>query len=123
MRIAPTFDDCPVSEEMLGRIYRAGPEGAGEAVASLTVSVRANIATFCYARAHLQEIGLAIAEGCDLSSLLDAAGKAGSVIHAQSRNRSRVPAAPAARKRAITLATFVPMRAFTVIEGGLAAAE
>lgn len=110
-----------VSDEIIGRVYRAGPARAGEEVAALSGAQRANLAAFCYARSHLHEIGLAIAAGCELHDLLDAAGKAGSMLHAQSRNHVPAPeAAPVTRKRAVTLARFAPMRAFTVIEGGLA---
>ena len=117
------FDVCPISDELLGRIYRAGPDGAAEATAALTDPERANIAAFCYTRAHLHEIGLAIAATCDLRTLLDAAGKAGSALHAQSRKRTgSAPVVPAVKKRPISLATFSPVRPWTVIEGGLAAA-
>jgi hypothetical protein len=110
-----------VSDELVGRIYRAGPKGAVDELALLTAAQRASVAAFCYARVHLHEIGLVIAASCELNDLLDAAGKAGSLLHAQSRNH--VPAddpAPVTRKRAISLARSAPMRAFTVIEGGLA---
>lgn len=110
-----------VSDEIIGRVYRAGPARAGEEVAALSGAQRANLAAFCYARSHLHEIGLAIAAGCELHELLDAAGKAGFMLHAQSRNHiPAAEAAPVTRKRAVTLARFAPMRAFTVIEGGLA---
>jgi hypothetical protein len=113
-----------VSDELIGRIYRAGPTRAGEEVAALSGAQRANLAAFCYARSHLHEIGLAIAAGCELHDLLDAAGKAGSMLHAQSRDHvAAAEPTPVTRKRAISLARFAPMRAFTVIEGGLAAAE
>jgi hypothetical protein len=122
-RADSVFDVCPISDELLGRIYRAGPDGAAEATAALTDPERANIAAFCYTRAHLHEIGLAIAATCDLRTLLDAAGKAGSALHAQSRKRTgSAPVVPAVKKRPISLATFSPVRPWTVIEGGLAAA-
>src|SRR5271166_3373263 len=124
MHIDSSIEVCPVSDELLGHLYRAGPAGAGEAVAALSAPVRAEVAAFCYARSHLHEIGLAIAAGCELRDLLDAAGKAGGMLYV--RSRDHVPAAepaPVTRKRAITLAAFAPMRAFTVIEGGLAAAD
>jgi len=124
MRVDSSDEFCPVSEELLGALYRAGPPGAGEATSALPMQQRASLAAFCYARAHLHEIGLTIAATCDQESLVDVAGKAGHVLYAQSRNRPRVPeVVPAVKKRAISLATFAPMRPFTVIEGGLAAAE
>jgi hypothetical protein len=113
-----------LSDELVGRIYRAGPKRAGEEVAALSAAERANLAAFCYARAHLHEIGLAIAALCDLRDLLDAAGSAGSVLYTQSRNHvAAADVAPVTRKRAISLARSAPMRPFTVIEGGLADAD
>jgi len=123
MRVDSYFEFCPVSEELLGRLYRAGPSGADETTSSLSPQQRASLAAFCYARAHLHEIGLAIAAICDQHSLIEAAGKAGSALYAQSRNRVPAQATPAVKKRAITLATLAPLRAWTVIEGGLAAVE
>src|SRR6516225_8300694 len=118
------FEACPISEELLGQIYRAGPEGVESVVSKLPQGPRANLAAFCYARTHLHEIGLAIAALCDLRELLDAAGTAGSVLYAQSRSHvAASETAPVTRKRAISLARFAPMRPFTVIEGGLADAD
>jgi hypothetical protein len=124
MGIESAIEACGVSDELVGRVYRAGAKRAGEEVAALSAAERANLAAFCYARAHLHEIGLAIAVGCELRELLDAAGNAGAMLHAQSRNHVfAADAAPVTRKRAVSLARFAPMRAFTVIEGGLADAE
>jgi len=124
MCIESAIEAGGVSDELVGRIYRAGPKRAGEEVAALSAAERANLAAFCYARAHLHEIGLVIAADCGLRELLDAAGTAGSVLYAQSRSLvAASETAPATRKRAISLARFAPMRAFTVIEGGLADAD
>src|SRR5262245_18861070 len=124
MGIESAIEACGVSDELVGRVYRAGPRRVGEEVAALSAAERAHLAAFCYARAHLHEIGLAIAADCELRELLDAAGKAGAMLHAQSRNHVLASdAAPVTRKRAVSLARFAPMRAFTVIEGGLADAD
>jgi hypothetical protein len=126
MRNESAIEAGGLSDELVGRIYRAGPKRAGKEVAALSAAERANLAAFCYARAHLHEIGLAIAALCDLRDLLDAAGTAGSVLYTQSRNHAaaaEAEVAPVTRKRAISLARFAPMRPFTVIEGGLADAD
>ena len=124
MCIESAIETGGVTDELVGRVYRAGPKRAGEEVAALSAAERANLAAFCYARAHLHEIGLVIAADCGLRELLDAAGTAGSVLYAQSRSYAAAPeTAPVTRKRAISLARFAPMRAFTVIEGGLADAD
>ena len=124
MRIESAVQAGGLSDELVGRIYRAGPKRAGEELAELSAAERANLAAFCYARAHLHEIGLVIAADCGLRELLDAAGTAGSVLYAQSRSHvAASETAPVTRKRAISLARFAPMRPFTVIEGGLADAD
>jgi hypothetical protein len=126
MRNESAIEAGGLSDELVGRIYRAGPKRAGEEVAALSAAERANLAAFCYARTHLHEIGLAIAALCDLRELLDAAGTAGSVLYTQSRNHAaaaEAEVAPVTQKRAISLARFAPMRPFTVIEGGLADAD
>jgi hypothetical protein len=45
------------------------------------------LALFCYGRAHLRELGLAVAACCDQQSLVQVAGRLGHVLHAQSRQR------------------------------------
>ncbi|MGZ8300402.1 MAG: hypothetical protein ACXWU5_08395, partial [Rhodoplanes sp.] len=53
--------DNAAMTEALGRLYRATVSGVGDIVDSLSASERARIAVFCYGRAHLNAIGLAIA--------------------------------------------------------------
>jgi hypothetical protein len=115
------FETCPISEELLGQIYRAGPEGVESVVSKLPQGPRARLAAFCYARAHLHEIGLSIAATCDERSLTEAAGRVGEALYVRSRRRvAPVAASPAPHKRAITLAKLAPIRPWTVIQGGLA---
>jgi hypothetical protein len=115
---------CPISEELFGDIYRAGPDGIEGAVANLPQTARARLAAFCYARTHLQEIGLAVAATCDERSLTEAAGRAGEALYDRSRKRANA-AAPSRtpNKRAISLAKLAPIRPWTVIQGGLAELE
>ena len=115
---------CPISEELLGHIYRTGPDGVEGAVANLPQSARAHLAAFCYARTHLHEIGLAIAATCDERSLTEVAGRAGEALYARSRKRvATVAPSPTPHKRAISLAKLAPIRPWTVIQGGLAEPE
>ena len=115
------FEACPISEELLGQIYRAGPEGVESVVANLPQDPRARLAAFCYARTHLHEIGLSIAATCDERSLTEAAGRAGEALYARSRKRVAIaPPSPTPNKRAISLAKLAPIRPWTVIQGGLA---
>jgi hypothetical protein len=115
------FDACPISDELLGRIYRGGPDAVESAVSNLPETARARLAAFCYARTHLQEIGLSIAATCDERSLTEAAGRAGEALFARSRKRvAAVASSPTPNKRTISLAKLAPIRTWTVIQGGLA---
>src|SRR5262245_31697489 len=61
-------------DEMLARLIQTADEDKiPEVVAPLTPAQRASLAVFCYGRAHLNAIGLAIAATCELNSLLQAA--------------------------------------------------
>ncbi len=116
-----TFDACPISDELLGRIYRGGPEAVESAVSNLPETARARLAAFCYARTHLHEIGLSIAATCDERSLTEVAGRAGEALYARSRKRvAAVAPSPTPNKRGISLAKLAPIRPWTVIQGGLA---
>jgi hypothetical protein len=75
---------CPVSEELLGTLYRSSQHGLSALVSSVGPETRAILALYCYRRAHLQDIGLSIAATCeevDLSSL----GRGGAVLFSRSR--------------------------------------
>src|SRR5262249_1472815 len=56
----------------LDRLYGAAAHSVAEIVADLTPSERARLAVFCYGRAHLNLIGLAIAATCGLEQLIGA---------------------------------------------------
>jgi hypothetical protein len=124
MYVDSSVEACPISEELLGHIYRTGPEGVEGAVSNLPQTARARLAAFCYARTHLHEIGLAVAATCDERSLTEAAGRAGEALYARSRKRvAAVAPSPTPNKRAISLAKLAPIRPWTVIQGGLADPE
>jgi hypothetical protein len=78
-------DGCPVPDELIGRLYRSPQHGINELVAGLSTSRRGSLAAFCYGRAHLRDIGLAIAATCDLETLVVAGGRAGNFLFEQSR--------------------------------------
>src|SRR5271170_7062925 len=75
---------CPVSDELLGTLYRSSPHGLSELVTSVGSETRAILALYCYRRAHLQDIGLAIAAAC-LEADLVWLGPAGAVLLSRSR--------------------------------------
>jgi hypothetical protein len=94
--IAPTAprvdDDQLVPEELVGRLYHCGESAVLDLLGGLSSTERANLAMFCYRKAHLHRIGLAIAATCDLHTLIQGWGTAlGQAVFAQSRT---MPAEP-----------------------------
>ena len=78
-------DACPVPPEFIGRLYHSPQHGVSELVSGLSSARRGSLAAFCYGRAHLRDIGLAIAATCDLETLVEAGGRAGMFLFEQSR--------------------------------------
>jgi hypothetical protein len=103
------FEDevCPVSDEVLGEMYRASSHGLNELIASVPPAVRGMLAMYCYRRAHLASVGLAIAATCDEEDLTRYGGNAGAVLFAKSREAPEAPrlAPNLAGRRRITLAS------------------
>lgn len=103
------FEDeaCPVSEEVLGEMYRASSHGLNELIATVPPAVRGMLAMYCYRRAHLASIGLAIAATCDEDDLARYGGNAGTALFVKSREAPQAPrlAPNQAGRRKITLAS------------------
>jgi len=100
-------DACPVTDDMLGQLYRASKEGLPELIATVSPEVRAALASYCYRRGHLQGIGLAIASTCEEHDLVMWGGAAGAALFARSRETARVApvASHYAARQKITLAS------------------
>jgi hypothetical protein len=98
-------DDQMVPEALVGRLYGATQGAVMEMLDQFSLSERANLAMYCYRKAHLHEIGLAIAATCDQTTLEKTWGTAlGKVLYAQSRERpADQPKVTSARSK-ITLA-------------------
>ena len=95
---------CPVSESLFGQLYRASPHGLAALIENVPARLRAVLADYCYRRAHLASLGLAIAASCEREDLMDA-GSNGDALY----RRSRQPDEPSplthyARRRKVTLA-------------------
>jgi hypothetical protein len=99
-------EGCPVADELLGRLYVVPIAEVDSIVSRLPSGPRGSLATFCYGRAHLRDIGLAIAATCDLETLIDAGGRAGTSLFEASRERPLEPKQPFswARRHQISLA-------------------
>jgi hypothetical protein len=80
-------DDCPVADDLIGRLYGSAERGLDDLISGLPSSDRGLLALFCYRRAHLHNIGIAIAATCDMESLIEAGGRAGNVLFDLSRER------------------------------------
>jgi hypothetical protein len=76
---------CPVTDQMLGELYRASAHGLNELIATVPPTARALLAVFCYRRAHLASIGLAIASTCEEDDLTSLGGNAGAMLFERSR--------------------------------------
>jgi hypothetical protein len=101
-------DVCPVRDELLGELHRANDLFILGFVYGLAPDVRASLALFCYRRAHLHSMGLAIAASCDEDSLVWAGGSVGAFIFTCSREAApQKVLSPRTDRRKITLATGV----------------
>lgn len=100
MRAAFDSDACPVADELLGSLYRDSEHGLPVLVESVSADVRAMLALFCYRRAHLHSLSLAIAATCSEHDLAAQGGAVGTTLYAQSR---AAPPPAAERRRGITL--------------------
>lgn len=100
-------DPCPVSDSLLGELYRANKNGLPELIATVSPSARAALALYCYRRGHLKSIGLVIASTCNLYDLETAGGGAGAALYARSREVTPAPPPPSqyVARQKISLAT------------------
>jgi hypothetical protein len=95
-----------VSDELVGQLHRAGAKNVGDIIESYSHDQRAAIAGYCWRRAHLRSVGLAVAAYCDERSLNHALGPTGGVVlFLQSREPIvKEIREPAFGRRKITLA-------------------
>lgn len=92
--------------QVVGQLYRSEGHKVAELVSNLGADQRARLALFCYGRAHMREIGLAIAATCDASILIETGGPAvGEALFELSRKRSEPEPKPRFGRPKITLAT------------------
>jgi hypothetical protein len=108
---------CPVADDVLGALYRTNAHGLNELIATVPPTARAMLAVYCYRRAHLASIGLAIAATCEKDDLAWFGGNGGVVLFERSREAPQsLPANGHANNRPkITLATE-PIRQLRPVE-------
>jgi hypothetical protein len=107
-RVLLADESCPVTDETLGEIYRASPHGLNQFIATVSPTARALLAVYCFRRAHLVSIGLAIAATCEKEDLTSLGGNTGAALFERSREASQSSAAAlgATSRRNITLANL-----------------
>jgi hypothetical protein len=110
-------EPCPISDEMLGEMYRTSVHGLHELIETIPPTTRALLAVYCYRRAHLASIGMAIAATCEKDDLSALGGNAGAVLFERSRETPKSPSVDthASGRRKVTLATG-PLRHLRPIE-------
>ena len=97
-------DDQFVPDELVGLLHRASETMALSLISDLSPRERADLAMFCYRKAHLHRIGLIIAATCEQDTLVQALGtnlgKISMTKPANGRSTRRSPrSAPAPRLR------------------------
>lgn len=90
--VSVSDDACPVPESIFGQLYRAHAQGLPQLVETIPAQTRAMLALFCYRRAHLHALSLAIASSCEEADLVEAGGRVGQVLFELSRQADQ-PAA------------------------------
>jgi hypothetical protein len=78
-------------------MYRASAHGLNELIATVSPTERALLAVYCYRRAHLASIGLAIAATCEKDDLTSFDGNAGAMLFERSREVPNVVHRPLRR--------------------------
>jgi hypothetical protein len=102
-------EPCPVTDQTLGEMYRASAHGLNELIATVPPTVRTLLAVYCYRRAHLASIGLAIAATCEKEDLMSLGGNAGATLFERSREAPQPSLDVRANgRRKITLAVEPP---------------
>jgi hypothetical protein len=100
----------PIADETLGEMYSASPHGLRDLIATMPSAARASLAMYCFRRAHLESIGLAIAATCEIEDLTAIGGNA---LFAKSREPATPPSLTEVghARRKVSLATG-SLRAF-----------
>ncbi len=88
MRVSGSTDleNCPISDDLLQQLLKATINSVADVAQSLPEAQRAELAVFCYRRAHFRKLGLSLATQCSKQALVAEAGHAGELIHSQARS-------------------------------------
>jgi hypothetical protein len=81
---------CPIADHVLAKLYSATENILTALVDAIEPDIKPALAFFCYRRAHLQAVGLAIAASCNESELVSFGGRAGAALFARAREERDV---------------------------------
>lgn len=98
-------ETCPVPESVLGQLYRASPHGLDALIETVPAQTRAMLAVYCYRRAHLASVGLAIAASCEEDDLAQYGGNLGADLFVKSRTADAVTESYQSQRRKISLSS------------------
>lgn len=101
-------DACPISDRVVAKLYGADAASLPGLLDEIEPQIKPALAFFCYRRAHLYGVGLAIAASCEENELVSFAGtEAGTALFERAREKGSVVQARHAYsvRRKITLAT------------------
>lgn len=108
MAYASIDDDlCPVSDDLLGRLYQAPAENIGGLIGAMESEMRARLALYCYRRAHFQPLGFALAAACERDMLHYLGGHVGDALFLRAHSEAE-PKEPThyQQRRKVTCATW-----------------
>lgn len=100
--------DSQSFEETIGQLHRTKGHDIEPIVSPFSAEQRARLALFCFSRAHMREIGVAIAATCELDVLAEIGAAAGAALFTISRERPVLDKGPAHGRPKVTLAQAKP---------------
>lgn len=77
---------CPVSLDALGALYKADPYDLPELIADVSIEIRPRLALYCYGKAHLRSLAVAVAAECQEGELAAVGGIVGEALASQAKN-------------------------------------
>lgn len=95
-------------EETIGQLHRTKGHDIGPIVSGFSAEQRARLALFCFSRAHMREIGVAIAATCELDVLSEIGAAAGAALFSISRERPVLEKGPSHGRPKVSLAQAKP---------------
>lgn len=98
-------ETCPVPESLLGQLYRVTPQGLPALIGAVPPNTRALLAVYCYRRAHLASLGIAIAASCEEDDLAEHGGNLGTDLFEKSRKAPKVAESLPSQRKKISLST------------------